>query len=74
MGKNLQKLYSFRTNDELIEKLNIIAEKHSRTRNKEIEYALKQYVENFENQEGKINLKNINIDTNNGTINMWKED
>lgn len=70
MGKNLQKLYSFRTNDELIEKLNIIAEKHSRTRNKEIEYALKQYVENFEDQEGKINLKNINIDTNNGTINM----
>lgn len=70
MGKNLQKLYSFRTNDELIEKLNIIAEKHSRTRNKEIEYALKQYVENYETQEGKINLKNINIDTNNGTINM----
>lgn len=70
MGKNLQKLYSFRTNDELIEKLNIIAEKHSRTRNKEIEYALKQYVENYETQEGRINLKNINIDTNNGTINM----
>lgn len=70
MGKNLQKLYSFRTNDELIEKLNIIAEKHSRTRNKEIEYALKQYVEDYETQEGKINLKNINIDTNNGTINM----
>lgn len=70
MGKNLQKLYSFRTNDELIEKLNIIAEKHSRTRNKEIEYALKQYIENYETQEGKINLKNINIDTNNGTINM----
>lgn len=70
MGKNLQKLYSFRTNDELIEKLNIIAEKHSRTRNKEIEYALKQYVENYETQEGKINLKNININTNNGTINM----
>lgn len=70
MGVHKQKLFSFRTNDELIEKLNIIAEKHSRTRNKEIEYALKQYVENFENQEGKINLKNINIDTNNGTINM----
>lgn len=70
MGVHKQKLFSFRTNDELIEKLNIIAEKHSRTRNKEIEYALKQYVENFEDQEGKINLKNINIDTNNGTINM----
>lgn len=70
MGEHKQKLFSFRTNDELIEKLNIIAEKHSRTRNKEIEYALKQYVENYETQEGKINLKNINIDTNNGTINM----
>lgn len=70
MGEHKQKLFSFRTNDELIEKLNIIAEKHSRTRNKEIEYALKQYVEDYETQEGKINLKNINIDTNNGTINM----
>ena len=70
MGEHKQKLFSFRTNDELIEKLNIIAEKHSRTRNKEIEYALKQYVEDYETQEGKINLKNININTNNGTINM----
>ena len=70
MGEHKQKLFSFRTNDELIEKLNIIAKKHSRTRNKEIEYALKQYVEDYETQEGKINLKNININTNNGTINM----
>lgn len=70
MGKNLQKLYSFRTSDEVIEKLNIIAENHSRTRNKEIEFALKQYIKKYENEEGEITLKNINIDTNNGTINM----
>lgn len=70
MGKNLQKLYSFRTSDDVIEKLNIIAENHSRTRNKEIEFALKQYIKKYENEEGEIILKNINIDTNNGTINM----
>ena len=50
MGEHKQKLYSFRTDDELIEKLNIIAEKHSRTRNKEIEYALKKYVEQYEQE------------------------
>ena len=50
MGANKQKLYSFRTDDELIEKLNILAERHSRTRNKEIEYALKQYIAEYENK------------------------
>ena len=50
MGANKQKLYSFRTDDELIEKLNILAERHSRTRNKEIEYALKQYIAEYESK------------------------
>lgn len=54
MGKNLQKLYSFRTDDTLIKKLNIISEEHSRTRNKEIEYALKLYVKNYEQEHGEI--------------------
>lgn len=45
MGEHKQRLFSFRTEEELIEKLNILAKKHSRTRNKEIEYALKLYVE-----------------------------
>lgn len=61
MGANKQKLYSFRTDDELIEKLNIIAEKHNRTRNKEIEYALKLYVEKCEKEEGKINNNKLSI-------------
>lgn len=61
MGANKQKLYSFRTDNELIEKLNIIAEKHSRTRNKEIEYALKKYVEQYEKEEGKINNNKLSI-------------
>lgn len=57
MGENKQKLYSFRTEDELIEKLNILAKKHSRTRNKEIEYALKLYVEKCEQEEGRVTGK-----------------
>lgn len=57
MGKNLQKLYSFRTDETLIKKLNIISKEHSRTRNKEIEYALKLYVKNYEKENGEIEIK-----------------
>ena len=58
MGKNLQKLYSFRTDEELIQKLNIISNEHSRTRNKEIEYALKLYVKEYEQKYGEIIVDN----------------
>lgn len=58
MGKNLQKLYSFRTDETLIQKLNIISNEHSRTRNKEIEYALKLYVKDYEQEHGEIILNN----------------
>lgn len=61
MGEHKQKLYSFRTDDELIEKLNILAERHSRTRNKEIEYALKQYVAACEQEEGKTNTGKLSV-------------
>lgn len=61
MGANKQKLYSFRTDDELIEKLNILAERHSRTRNKEIEYALKQYVAACEQEEGRTNTGKLSV-------------
>lgn len=61
MGANKQKLYSFRTDDELIEKLNILAEQHSRTRNKEIEYALKLYVEKCEQEEGRTNTDKLSV-------------
>lgn len=54
MGKNLQKLFSFRTNDELINKMNFIAEYNSRTRNKEIEHVLKMHITNFESEHGKL--------------------
>lgn len=56
MGKNLQKLFSFRTDDSIIEKLNFIAEYNTRTRNKEIEHVLKQHIKNFECNIGKLEI------------------
>lgn len=57
MGKNLQKLYSFRTDETLIQKLKIISREHTRTRNKEIEYALKLYVKDYEEKYGEIQIE-----------------
>lgn len=48
MGKNLKKLYSFRTTEELIENLNKIAEKENRTRNNLIEKILMDFVQNYQ--------------------------
>lgn len=85
MGANRTKVTGFRIEDEsVLIKLGIIANKNCRTRNKEVEFALKQYVENYENIYGKIKIeeqegqiKNIKIKNNknvivenNGTINM----
>lgn len=72
MGKNLQKVYGIRTDDEIMEKFTIIAQKHCRTRNKEIEYALKEYIKSYERNEGTININkvnNIQVNTINNTIN-----
>lgn len=57
MGKNLQKLFSFRTENEIINKMNFIAEFNSRTRNKEIEHVLKAHISNFESEHGKLIIK-----------------
>lgn len=48
MGKNLLKQYNFRTNEEIVKKMNFIAEANSRTRNREIEYLLKEHIKNYE--------------------------
>lgn len=61
MGKNLVKVTGFRISDEsILEKLNIIAKDHNRTRNQEVEWALSQYVKAYEKENGIINT---NTDT-----------
>ncbi len=58
MGKNKTKVTGFRIEDTtILKKLNIIAEKNYRTRNKEVEYALKTYVEQYEKEHGPIILE-----------------
>lgn len=74
MGKHLQKLFSFRTDEEIIEKINIIAQENSRTRNKQIEHILKEFIKDYENKNGKIEIKQINIEnishSGSGNINI----
>lgn len=58
MGINKVKVTGFRIEDEsILKKLGIIAKENCRTRNKEVEYALKQYVEQYERLNGKIKIE-----------------
>ena len=54
MGKHLQKLFSFRTDEELIKKIEYIAKSNTRNRTQQIEHLLKQCINNFENINGKL--------------------
>lgn len=56
MGKNLKKLYSFRTDDIIIKKLNYIAEQNTRTRNQEIEMLIKNHIKKYELEHGEIEI------------------
>lgn len=68
MGNHKVKVTGFRIKDtEILDKLTIIAKENCRDRNKEVEYALKKYVEDYEKGHGKINVQNLNIN-NTGTI------
>lgn len=69
MGKNKTKVTGFRIEDEtILEKLNVIAKENYRTRNKEVEFALKQYVQNYEQKNGNITVGDITQKGNNNTI------
>ena len=52
MGKNLEKQYAFRCDDETIQKLEFIAKKHTRNRNQEMKHIIKEYINEFENKYG----------------------
>jgi len=54
MGKNLQKLYSFRTNEDIIKKIEYIADLNTRNRNQQIEHLLKECINDFELKNGQL--------------------
>ena len=49
--------FSLRISEELLDRVKQIAEKNKRSANKEIEFALEQYVETYETEHGKNELK-----------------
>ena len=49
--------FSLRISEELLDKVKHIAEENKRSANKEIEFALEQYVKAFEAEHGKIELQ-----------------
>lgn len=57
MGKNLIKVTGFRFTDETIPiKMDIIAKNHKRNRNQEVEWALLQYIQDYELEHGAIEI------------------
>ena len=59
MGANKVKVTGFRIEDQtILDKLNIIAKNNCRTRNKEVEYILSNYVKAYEAEHGEIDIKN----------------
>ena len=54
MAGNYYPPFSLRVSEELLEKIKYIASKNKRSANKEIEFVLEQYVENYEKVNGEI--------------------
>lgn len=49
--------FSLRVSEELVSKMKIIAIRNKRSANKEMEYALEQYVKAFEKEYGEVNIE-----------------
>ena len=62
MGEYKNKAYPLRIDGRLMEKLKIIADENNRTKNKEIEYALRKYVDIYEAQHGEIKIDDHEIE------------
>lgn len=63
-------MFTLRTDQENIDKLKVIADIEGRSDNKQLEYILKQYILAYESNHGTINVKNVNLIDNKGTIIM----
>lgn len=57
MADNYYPPFSLRVSEDLLDKVKYIAENNKRSANKEIEFALEQYVKKFEIENGEINIE-----------------
>ncbi len=58
MSGNYYTPFSLRVSENLLDKIKIIAQENKRSANKEIEFALTQYVKKYEAENGKIEMEN----------------
>lgn len=61
MGKYKNKSYSLRIDDELMKKVKMIAEAEDRPVSKQLERIIKQYVEQYEKEHGRINSAELSV-------------
>lgn len=61
MGKYKNKSYSLRIDDELMKKVKMIAEAEDRPVSKQLERIIKQYVEQYEQENGRINSAELSV-------------
>lgn len=54
MGKNLEPQFTFRCDKKTMDKLGYIANAHTRTRNQEMKYIIKEYIMSYESSHGEI--------------------
>lgn len=54
MSGNYYTPFSLRVSEDIIEKIKIIAKENKRSANKEMEFALSKYIENYERENGNI--------------------
>ncbi len=57
--------FSLRISEELIDKIKVIASKNKRSANKELEYIIEKYINEYEDTNGKIEINYINNDSTN---------
>lgn len=56
MGKNKNKAYSLRLDEEIMNKIRAIAEKEDRPLSKQFERITRDYIENYEKKNGRVNI------------------
>lgn len=61
MGKYKNKAYTLRIDDNLMEKVRKIAEKEDRPVSRQLERIIKQYVEQYEQEHGRINNQGVSV-------------
>ena len=57
MGKYKNKAYTLRIENELMDKIKIISEKEDRPINRQIERIVREFIEEYEEKNGKINVE-----------------